>query len=92
MGDPLLSQTRQLPHPLSQSSLRKAQWFDLCPMTDLFFKETVEVVKEIAPAWHPWDIVMFYTSIKVLTYHYRTWTRYILYQYGVLNDSCDGLW
>ena len=51
VGDPLLSQTRQLPHPLSQTSLRKAQWFDLCPMTDLFFKETVEVVKEIAPAW-----------------------------------------
>ena len=51
VGDPLLSQTRQLPHPLSQTSLRKVQWFDLCPMTDLFFKETVEVVKEIAPAW-----------------------------------------
>ena len=36
-GDPLLSQTRQLPHPLSQTSLRKAQWFNLCPMIDLFF-------------------------------------------------------
>ena len=25
-------------------------------MTDPFFKETVEVVKEIAPAWHTWDM------------------------------------
>ena len=43
--------TDQGPRPLGQTSLRKAQWFDLCPMTDLFFKETVEVVKEIAPVW-----------------------------------------
>ena len=50
-GDPPLSQTRQLPHPLGQTSLRKAQWFDLFPMTNPFFKETVEVVKEIAPRW-----------------------------------------
>ena len=56
VGDPLLSQTRQLPHPLGQTSLRKAQWFDLCPMTDLFFKETVEVVKEIAPTWRMRDM------------------------------------
>ena len=56
-GDPPLSQTRQLPHPLGQTSLRKAQWFDLCPMTDPFFKELVEVVKEIAPGWRTWDIV-----------------------------------
>ena len=55
-GDPPLSQTRQLPHPLGQTSLRKAQWFDLCPMTDLFFKETVEVMKEIAPVWCTWDM------------------------------------
>ena len=54
--DPLLSQTRQLPHPLSQTSLRKAQWFDPCPMTDLFFKEMVEVMKEIAPVWHMGDM------------------------------------
>ena len=50
-GDPPLSQTGQLSHRLGQTSLRKAQWFILCPMTDLFFKETVEVVKEITPAW-----------------------------------------
>ena len=25
-------------------------------MTDLFFKETVEVMKEIAPTWHMWDM------------------------------------
>ena len=56
LGDPLLSQTRQLPCPLSQTSLRKAQWFDLCPMTDPFFKEMVEVMKEIAPTWHMWDM------------------------------------
>ena len=56
VGDPPLSQTRQLPHPLGQTSLRKAQWFDLCPMTDPFFKEMVEVVKEIAPAWHTQDM------------------------------------
>ena len=56
VGDPLLSQTRKLPHPLSQTSLRKAQWFDLCPMTDLFFKGTVEVMKEITPTWHTWDM------------------------------------
>ena len=55
-GDPPLSQTRQLPHPLGQTSLRNAQWFDLCPMTDLFFKEMVEVMKEIAPMWHMWDM------------------------------------
>ena len=55
-GDPPLSQTGKLPHPLSQTSLRKAQWFNLCPMTDLFFKETVEVVKEIAPTWRTWDM------------------------------------
>ena len=36
--------------------MRKAQWFDLCPMTDLFFKEMVEVMKEIAPAWHMRDM------------------------------------
>ena len=36
--------------------------------------------------------VIFYTFIKVLTYHYWTGTRYILYQCGVLNDSCDSLW
>ena len=60
-GDPPLSQTRQLPHPLGQTSLRKAQWFNLCPMTDPFFKETVEVVKEIAPGWHTRDMhtIMF---------------------------------
>ena len=62
IGEPLtagglpLSQTRQLPHPLSQTSLRKAQWFDLCPMTNPFFKEMVEVVKEITPAWHMQDM------------------------------------
>ena len=55
-GDPPLSHTGQLPRPLSQTSLRKAQWFDLCPMTDLFFKETVEVVKEITPAWRMRDM------------------------------------
>ena len=55
-GDPPLSQTRQLPRPLGRTSLRKAQWFDLCPMTDPFFKETVEVMKEIAPAWRTWDM------------------------------------
>ena len=55
-GDPPLSQTAQLPHPLSQTSLRNAQWFDLCPMTNLFFKETVEVVKEIAPRWRTQDM------------------------------------
>ena len=55
-GDPPLSQTRQLPHPLGQTSLRKAQWFDPCPMTDPFFKETVEVMKEIAPTWRMRDM------------------------------------
>ena len=55
-GDLLLSQTRQLPCPLGRTSLRKAQWIDLCPMTDPFFKETVEVVKEIAPVWHMRDM------------------------------------
>ena len=35
-GDPPLSQTGQLPCPLSRTSLRKAQWFNLCPMTDPF--------------------------------------------------------
>ena len=54
--DPPLSQTRQLPCPLGQTSLRKAQWFNLCPMTDPFFKETVEVMKEITPTWHMWDM------------------------------------
>ena len=39
-GDPPLSQTRKLPHPLNQTSLRKPQWFDLCPMMDPFFKES----------------------------------------------------
>ena len=56
VGDQLLSQTGLLPCPLNQTSLRKAQWFNLCPMTDLFFKETVEVVKEIAPGWCMWDM------------------------------------
>ena len=55
-GDSLLSQTGQLPHPLGRTTLRKAQWFDLCPMTDPFFKETVEVVKEITPGWRMWDM------------------------------------
>ena len=50
-GDPLLSQTRQLPRLLGQTSLRKVQWFDLCPMTNPFFKEMVEVMKEITPTW-----------------------------------------
>ena len=56
VGDPLLSHTRQLPCPLGQSSLRKMQWFDLCPMTPPFFKEMVEVMKEIAPTWHTQDM------------------------------------
>ena len=56
VGDPPLSQTGQLPHPLSRTSLRKAQWFDLCPTTDLFFIKTVEVMKAIAPAWCTWDM------------------------------------
>ena len=56
VGDPLLSQTRQLPHPLGRTSLIKAQWFDLCPMTDPLFKEMVEVVKEIAPRWRTRDM------------------------------------
>ena len=55
-GDPPLSQTGQLPHPLGRTCLRKAQWFDLCPMTDPFFKEMVEVMKEIAPPWCMWDM------------------------------------
>ena len=55
-GDPPLSQNGQLPCPLGQTSLRKAQWFDLCPMTDPFFKEMVEVMKEIAPGWRTWDM------------------------------------
>ena len=55
-GDPLLSQTGQLPHPLGRTSLRKAQWFDLCPMTDPFFKETVEVMQEIALMWRMQDM------------------------------------
>ena len=50
-GDPPLSQTWQLPCPLGRTSLRKVQWFNLCPMTDPFFKETVEVVKEITLMW-----------------------------------------
>ena len=58
-GDPPLSQTGQLPRPLGRTSLRKAQWFDLCPMTDPFFKETVKVVKEITPRWHTWDMHAF---------------------------------
>ena len=56
VGDPSLSQTGQLSCPLGQTSLRKAQWFNLCPMMDPFFREMVEVVKEIAPAWHTWDM------------------------------------
>ena len=56
VGDPPLSQTGQLPCPLSQTSLRKVQWFNLCPMTDPFFKEMVEVMKEIAPTWCTWDM------------------------------------
>ena len=56
VGDPPLSQTGQLPHLLGRTSLRKAQWFDLCPMTDPFFKETIEVMKEIAPAWRMRDM------------------------------------
>ena len=55
-GDPPLSQTRQLPRPLGRTSLKKAQWFDLCPTTDPFFKETVKVVKEIAPTWRTRDM------------------------------------
>ena len=55
-GDPPLSQTRQLPCPLSKTSLKKAQWFDLCPTMDLFFKNMVEIVKEIAPTWCTWDM------------------------------------
>ena len=50
-GDTPLSQTGQLPCPLSQTGLRKTQWFNFCPMMDPFFKETVEVVKEITPMW-----------------------------------------
>ena len=56
VGDPPLSQTGQLPHPLGRTSLRKVQWFDLCPMTDLFFKEMVEVMKEITPMWRTQDM------------------------------------
>ena len=56
VGDPPLSQIGQLPRPLGWTSLRKAQWFDLCPMTDPIFKETVEVMKEITPAWRMWDM------------------------------------
>ena len=55
-GDPPLSQTRQLPRPLGRTSLKKAQWFDLCPTTDPFFKEMVKVVKEIAPTWRTRDM------------------------------------
>ena len=56
VGDPPLSQTRQLPHPLSQTSVRKAQWFNLCSTMDPFFKETVKIVKEIAPMWRMQDM------------------------------------
>ena len=48
--------TDQGPRPLGQTSLRKAQWFDLCPMTYPFFKEMVEVVKEITPTWRMQDM------------------------------------
>ena len=38
--------------PSTQSNQpEKGQWFDLCRMTDPFFKETVVVVKEITPVW-----------------------------------------
>ena len=77
-GDPLLSQTRQLPCPLNQTSLRKAQWFNLCPTTDPFFKETVEVVKEIAPTWcmqdmHAimWQLHEAYQSKKPMCFEIR---------------------
>ena len=56
VGDPPLSQTGQKPHPLGQTSLRKVQWFDICPMTNPFFKETVEVMKEITPMWRTQDM------------------------------------
>ena len=55
VGGPPLSQTGQLPCPLSQTSLRKAKSFDLSPMMDLFFKETVKVMKKITTAWCMWD-------------------------------------
>ena len=56
VGDPPLSQTEQQPHPLGQTSLKKAQRFNLCPTIDPFFIKTVKIVKAITPAWHIWDM------------------------------------
>ena len=55
-GRPTTITDQATAHPLGQTSLRKAQWFNLCHMTDLFFKETVEVMKEIAPMWCTQDM------------------------------------
>ena len=78
VGDPPLSQTGQLPCPLGWTGLRKVQWFDLFPMTNPFFKETVEVMKEITPAWHMqdmhavmWQLHEAYQSKKPLCFKIR---------------------
>ena len=56
VGDPPLLQMGQLPHPLGWINLRRAQWFDLCPMMDLFFIETAEVIDTSSPTLRTWDM------------------------------------
>ena len=95
VGDPPLSQRRQLPCPLGQTNLRKTQWFNLCPMTDPFFKEMVEVMKEITPAWCMQDMHAImrwlceaYQSKKPLCFKIREdtpedmWTMLSLWQHN----------
>ena len=56
MGDLLWPQMGQLPQSLGQTSQRRAQWFNLCSTTELFFIATVEVVDIITPALCLWGM------------------------------------
>ena len=86
VGDPPLSQTGQLPHPLGRTSLRMAQRFNLCPMTDPFFKEMVEVMKEMAPTWRMRDM---HTIMQRLRLVYQSKKPMC---FKIREDTPDNMW
>ena len=50
--DPPVSQTGQLPHALGHSVPRQAEWFNVCPTSDLFFIQTFGIVQSISGNLH----------------------------------------
>jgi hypothetical protein len=50
LTDPPIPVTGHLPHPLGPSVLRNTEWYDMCPLENICFKELYELMKTTSPA------------------------------------------